>query len=145
MAISTWLSHHTYLLCTTERGEWKTVSHKIQSIDMSFIGNCEWPRLQSLFKVSTEFSATPVACQILAAMSIIAKLSFWIKKPAKQTNLNEVQSLPVQPFEELIRDAFSEFRREGYVKKLKTSITSESLPSDKEDLIEFLSNKIAFP
>lgn len=78
-------------------------------------------------------------------MSIIAKLSFWIKKPAKQTNLNEVQSLPVQPFEELIRDAFSEFRREGYVKKLKTSITSESLPSDKEDLIEFLSNEIAFP
>ena len=49
----------------------------------------------------------------------------------------------MEPFEELILDAFAQFRTEGYVEKLKTSITPESLPSNKDDLLEFLYNQIA--
>lgn len=60
-------------------------------------------------------------------MNIIAKLSF--KK--------------MQPFEELIMDALAQFRRRGFVEKLKTTITSESLASNKEDLLEFLYNEIS--
>ena len=49
----------------------------------------------------------------------------------------------MQPFEELILDALAQFKTEGYVKKLKTSITQESLPSNKYDLLKFLYNQIA--
>ena len=49
----------------------------------------------------------------------------------------------MQPFEESILDALAQFKSGGHVKKLKTSITSESLPSNKEDLHEFLYNQIA--
>ena len=49
----------------------------------------------------------------------------------------------MQPFEELILDALTQFKTEGYVKKLKTSITQESLPSNKDDLLKFLYNQIA--
>ena len=49
----------------------------------------------------------------------------------------------MEPFEELILDAFAQFRTEGYVEKLKTSITPESLPSNKDGLLEFLYNQIA--
>ena len=61
-------------------------------------------------------------------MNIIAKLSFWI--------------MPVKPFQEFITDGLAQFRREGYVEKLKNSITSESLPSNKGDLLDFLYNQI---
>ena len=50
----------------------------------------------------------------------------------------------MQPFEELIPDALAQFETEGYVKKLQTSITQESLPSNKDDLLEFLYNQIAY-
>ena len=50
----------------------------------------------------------------------------------------------LQPFDELILDALAEFNSRGYVEKLKTSITQESLPSDKDDLLEFLYGQIAY-
>ena len=46
-------------------------------------------------------------------------------------------------FEDLILDGLAQFRKGDYVEKLKTRITPESLPSDKDDLLEFLYNQIA--
>ena len=63
-------------------------------------------------------------------MTIIAKLSFWTKPK-------------IGSFEELILDALAQFKTGGYVKKLKSGITQESLPSNKDDLLEFLYNQIA--
>ena len=68
-------------------------------------------------------------------MNIIAKLSFWIRKP-KETEKSATA------FEQLIMDALAQFGRENYVKKLTTSTTSKTLPSNKEDLLEFLFNQI---
>jgi hypothetical protein len=76
-------------------------------------------------------------------MAIIAKLSFWIMKPKKKSIITELPHKAVEPFEKLILDAFAQFRTEGYVEKLKTSITQESLPSNKKKLLEFLYNQIA--
>jgi len=95
----------------------------------------EIPKLCSLFGKSTNFSAKPEPCQILVAMNIISKLSFWIRKPTKQTKNSS------DGFEEVIMDALAKFKRDGYVKKLKTSITS--VPSDNQDLLVFLYNQIA--
>ena len=50
--------------------------------------------------------------------------------------------MKVQPFEELILDALTQFTTEGYVEKLKTSITQESLPSNCDDVVQFLYNQI---
>ncbi|KAF8668517.1 hypothetical protein AX14_006168 [Amanita brunnescens Koide BX004] len=69
-------------------------------------------------------------------MSIIAKLSLWIMKPTTQLTENSFT-----PFEQVIMDALAQFTREGYVEKLRTSITSLSLPSDKEDVLAFLYNQ----
>ena len=77
-------------------------------------------------------------------MTIIAKLSFWIMKPKKKSIITRLSLKKIQPFEELILDGLAQFRTEGYVKKLKTSITQESLPSDKDDLLEFLYNLVAY-
>ena len=77
-------------------------------------------------------------------MTIIAKLSFWIMKPKKKSIIARLSLKKVQPFEELILDALAQFRTESYVKKLKTSITQESLPSNKDDLLEFLYNQFAY-
>lgn len=60
-------------------------------------------------------------------MSIIAKLSF----PIKAT------------FQQLIRDALDQFKKQNYADKLKTGITSESMPSDQEALSAFLYDQIA--
>ena len=76
------------------------------------------------------------------AMTIIAKLSFWIK-PKKKSIIARLLCQKMQPFEELTLDALVQFRTEGYAKKLKTSITQESLPTNKDDLREFLYNQIA--
>ena len=76
-------------------------------------------------------------------MTIIAKLSFWIMKPKKKSIITRLSHKNMQPFDELILDALAQFRTEGYVKKLKTSITPQSLPSKKDDLLEFLYNQIA--
>jgi hypothetical protein len=76
-------------------------------------------------------------------MTIIAKLSFWIMKPKKRSILSRLSLKKIQPFEESIVDALAQFTTEGYVEKLKTSITAESLPSNKDDLLEFLYNQIA--
>ena len=76
-------------------------------------------------------------------MAIIAKLSFWIMKPKKKSIITELPHKAVKPFEKLILDAFAQFRTEGYVEKLKTSITPKSLPSNKKKLLEFLYNQTA--
>ena len=74
----------------------------------------------------------------------MAKLSFWIMKPNKKSIITKLPFKAVEPFEQLILDAFAQFRTEGYVEKLKTSITQESLPSNKDNhLLKFLYNQIA--
>lgn len=55
-------------------------------------------------------------------------------KPAKQTEKS------VTAFEQVIMDALAQFCQGSYVEKLKARITSESLPSSKEDLLGFLYN-----
>ena len=74
-------------------------------------------------------------------------------KPKKEKKRNVITKLSfkkVQPvedsmtFEDLILDGLAQFRKGGYVEKLKTRITPESLPSDTDDLLEFLSNQIAY-
>jgi len=47
-----------------------------------------------------------------------------------------------QPFEQSIMNALDQFRGEGYVRKQEISITSESLPSNHQDLLAFLYNQI---
>ena len=59
-------------------------------------------------------------------MIIIARISFWIHKP----------------FYESLKEALESFKKDGYIEKLKTQITSESMPSNKEDMLEFLYNLI---
>ena len=81
-------------------------------------------------------------------MNIIAKLSFWIVKPAKKMSakksiISKLLFQEIRPFEQLIMDALDQFKREGYVEKLKACITSVSLPSDYQDLHEFLYDLIA--
>jgi len=73
-------------------------------------------------KKTTKFSPKPSTCQIIVAMIIICKLSFWINKPFKYS----------------IIEALDQFKSQGYEKKLKNSITSQSLPKDKEELLNFL-------
>jgi len=55
-------------------------------------------------------------------MNIIAKLSFWIGKP----------------FRESVMEAFEKFEREGYVQKLKMAITLQAIDLSKEDLVVFM-------
>ena len=76
-------------------------------------------------------------------MVIIAKLSFWIMKPKKKSIITRWLLKNAEPFEQLILDAFAQFRTEGYVEKLKTTITPKSLPSNKKKLLEFLYNQTA--
>ena len=81
------------------------------------------------------------------AMNIIARLSFWISDPRrkKRSIIAKLSFKPekMEPFEGLILAALDQFKTGGYVEKIKTSITPESLPSNKEDLLEFLYNQIA--
>jgi hypothetical protein len=72
-------------------------------------------------------------------MSIMAKQSFWMTKPAAQTAISK----SITAFEQVIMDTLAQFERGGYVEKLKTNITSESLPPNNEDLVGFLYNQIA--
>ena len=73
-------------------------------------------------------------------MSIIAKLSFWILQSPKK----EESIITELSFEDSVQGGLDQFRREGHVKKLKTSITRESLHSNKDNLPEFLSNQIVY-
>ena len=73
----------------------------------------------------------------------MAKLSFWIMNPNKKSIITELPLKAVEPFEQLILAAFAQFKTEGYVEKLKTSITQESLQSNKDVLLEFLYHQIA--
>lgn len=85
-------------------------------------------------------------------MSIIAKQSFWMIKPkekaAKSNSITArfksitAKSKSITAFEQVIIDTLAQFERHGYVKKLKTNITSESLPPMNEDLLGFLYNQI---
>jgi hypothetical protein len=83
-------------------------------------------------------------------MNIIAKLSYWILQPrkTKKSIISKLsfKSEKMQPFEDLILDALDRFKTEGYAEKLKTSITPESSPSNKDDehVLEFLYNQIAY-
>ena len=81
-------------------------------------------------------------------MNIISKQSFWIMKPKKQPKKSIIDKLSfktmMQPFEDSILDALAHFRTEGYVEKLKTTITPESLPLNKDDLLKFLCNQITW-
>lgn len=70
-------------------------------------------------------------------MAIIAKLSFWKMKQTKQTIIG---SFGRQSLKESIMDAFKQFKSEGYAEKLKTSVTSDALPSDHQDLLVFMCN-----
>jgi hypothetical protein len=76
-------------------------------------------------------------------MAIIAKLSFWIGKPSKKSIISRLLLQKIQPFEELIVEALDQFKRDGYVEKLKTCITSVSLPSNHQDLHGFIYDLIA--
>ena len=72
-------------------------------------------------------------------MVVIAKLSFWILQPPMTK-----KSITIElSFEDLILGALDQFRTKCYVEKVKTSITPESLPSNNDDLLEFLHNQIA--
>ena len=55
-------------------------------------------------------------------MNLLAKLSFWTKKNLCKT----------------IMDALDQFKKEGYVEKLKAHITSEAIPTGHDDLVQFL-------
>ena len=81
------------------------------------------------------------------AMNIIAKLSFWILDPRRQkTSIIAkllLQPVQLEPFEGPILAVLDQFKTGGYVENIKTSITPESLPSNKKDLLEFLYNQIA--
>ena len=65
-------------------------------------------------------------------------------KPKKESITTQWSLKKRLPFEQLILEALAQFRTEGYVKKLETSITQVSLPSNKDDLLEFLYNQIAY-
>jgi len=73
----------------------------------------------------TAFSKNPMSYQILVAMNIIARKSFWIMKPFKYS----------------IMDAIQEFKGHGYVERLKAQITSTSVPLEDQDILEFLYNQ----
>ena len=101
------------------------------------MSNFSWYCICILLHLLSEYS-------YFKAMTIIAKLSFWIIKPKKKSLITRLSHKKLQLFEELILDALAQFRTEGYVKKLKTSITQKSLSSNKDDLLEFLYNQIAY-
>ena len=85
-------------------------------------------------------------------MNIIAKLSYWVMQPKKENKTNIITRVlfnilkvdESMTFEDLILDGLAQFRKGDYVEKLKTRITLESLPSDKDDLLQFLYNEIAY-
>ena len=65
-------------------------------------------------------------------------------KPKKQQKKSIPGTTSRLLFKDLILDALAQFRTsEGYVEKLQTSITPESLPSNEDDLLEFLYHQIA--
>ncbi|KAF8332451.1 hypothetical protein F5887DRAFT_1080852 [Amanita rubescens] len=74
----------------------------------------------------TSFFKDITACQILVAINIIAKLSFFIKKPIQAS----------------ILDALDQFKTQDYAEKLKIQMTSKSIPSDEDDLYTFLYEQI---
>lgn len=57
----------------------------------------------------------------------IVKQTFWMKN---------------KPIEELLLDALEQFKKQGYVEKLKNCINPALLPSDPDDLIMFLYDQI---
>jgi len=108
--------------------------------DNNFFKRAILPELLSLFgNNSTTFSTTLTACQILIAIIVIAKLSFWIMEPVETFTTIAKQE---EQFQQSIVDALDEFISEGYVKKLKTGITKELLPSGHQDLLVFLYDQI---
>jgi len=84
--------------------------------------------LSSLFGLSqgSKFSTSPEACQVLAAINIIAKLSFWI----------------IKPFPESILEALDKFKSGGYVEQLKARITHDAMNLYHMDQLQFLCDQI---
>ena len=60
-------------------------------------------------------------------MNILAKISFCMKKPIAISTL----------------DALEQFKKQGYVEKLKTQIISEVIPTGHKDLVQFLYHQVA--
>jgi hypothetical protein len=52
-------------------------------------------------------------------------------------------SQEIKTFQQLVRDALDQFKKGGYVDKVKIHITPESLPSDHQELLVFLCDQIA--
>ena len=100
------------------------------------MSNFSWYCIYTIFYLLFEYS-------YFKAMTIIAKLSFWILKPKKKSIIARLLLKKRQPLEELLLEALAQFKTKGYAKKLKISITQGSLPSNKDDLLEFLYNQIA--
>ena len=59
-------------------------------------------------------------------MNILAKLSFWCRKGIQKS----------------VKDALDQFKKEGYVEKLKAQITSEAIPTGHDDLVQFLYDQV---
>jgi len=118
----------------------KKISEKERDHRRDFVEREILPGLLSLFQATkfTEFSATATECQLVVAIIIIAKLSFWIKNPTTKSIIDR------QPFEQLLIQAFDQFNGEGYANKLKVCITPESLPARDEGnlLLKFLYDQI---
>ena len=85
----------------------------------------------------------PVDCQVLIctyivpfhslrlflnfqAIVIIAKLSFWINKP----------------FLASVREALDQYKKKGYIQKLKTNITPDFVQSGHQDLVTLLYQQV---
>ena len=59
-------------------------------------------------------------------MNILAKISFWMRRPIAIS----------------ITDALEQFKKQGYVEKLKTQIISEAIPTGHKDLVQFLYDQV---
>ena len=60
-------------------------------------------------------------------MNLLAKLSFWTKK---------------KKICDSIMDTLDQFKKEGYVEKLKAHITCEAITTRHDDLVQFLYDQV---
>ena len=77
----------------------------------------------------------------LKAMSIIAKLSFWILQSPKK----EESIITELSFEDSVQGGLDQFRREGHVKKLKTSILESPCILTKIIYLNFCPIRLSIP
>ncbi len=102
----------------------------VSVISISIAHNCQWWNQPAAYQILV--GSVPCFIYVLLqtntpkAINIIAKLSFWIRKPFKIS----------------IMEALGQFKEQGYVNKLKTQIPSEVLPTGRGDLFRFLHDQI---